>query len=823
MTILKLGFAMGGGVSLGTFNAGALSQTIKLAILYGRDDQGQAYEKVEIDVFSGASAGAISLALMLRALAAQTDEQITDAKISLTEEFGDDFTSLDEGGSRQQALIASQIMADIQRKVWVEEVSLDKLLAPISEDINHPQSLKYSAGLLNRGALENIAKHILDGSPAISAEQKLLADRVLFASSLANLTPILKDARKEFAVGQGGHYALADGMTSYTHRETRVFDLYFGKKTRDDYLKDKTRFPSRWTRYHLASSARGVVDDMRENKDLWYKIISTAMASGAFPMAFEPVVLERYKYEFGANWPEELTEKNAHNFSYIDGGVFNNEPIRDAFKLASFIDAYDERENTQRCIVFVDPAVTPLTTNFKVPVHTRFKLSTPLLGDNVFGDFDGVDLEAKTSLDRLVGHIQSIVGAVFMQSRALEGDKIFAVRKQMQLRNSMRDNFYKQSDTILKQGLDSPSLLQGIYQQLSLIMSADRDNVLLPSGALSVAAEARRIYREIAANYKKHAVLEIDYIEIDSELEKIRQGKDPIPAVFSWYVLLNFIQIDQSMQLGGKSENNRFIAIAPFENPSADTYDAAKPITLPGDKFMAFGGFMYQRTREVDMGAGEFCAAQALLAAGFIQQDFTPSPLRLLDDAETQEYERLIDRSIKAITARVLSMLKQSNVPVLSSIPTGLIKFAINRFGKGTPVAKQFELRIKLPKSLSHLELDGRGKVPGIGDNDIKPVKLNGNFYLITFVDYDKKTKRWSGEHVSGSQSINIDQNGFIDRHYTSINLPEPTQISVYAQYGYAVFETTLKKVTSGQSQTLEWHVSQQLVPMHEYLQTLKA
>ena len=58
--ILKLGFAMGGGVSLGTFSGSALTETIKQYMVYGKDENGEKYEEVVIDVFSGASAGAIS-------------------------------------------------------------------------------------------------------------------------------------------------------------------------------------------------------------------------------------------------------------------------------------------------------------------------------------------------------------------------------------------------------------------------------------------------------------------------------------------------------------------------------------------------------------------------------------------------------------------------------------------------------------------------------------------------------------------------------------------------------------------------------------------
>ena len=70
---LRLGFAMGGGVSLGTFSGAALSEAIKLLILHN-----QQYDKITIDVFSGASAGALTLVLMLRNLSHRTSSQVWD-------------------------------------------------------------------------------------------------------------------------------------------------------------------------------------------------------------------------------------------------------------------------------------------------------------------------------------------------------------------------------------------------------------------------------------------------------------------------------------------------------------------------------------------------------------------------------------------------------------------------------------------------------------------------------------------------------------------------------------------------------------------------
>lgn len=65
---LKVCLAMGGGVSLGSYSGAALTEALKLLVLYGQDYEGNSYESVEVDGMSGASAGSIALAIMMRCL-----------------------------------------------------------------------------------------------------------------------------------------------------------------------------------------------------------------------------------------------------------------------------------------------------------------------------------------------------------------------------------------------------------------------------------------------------------------------------------------------------------------------------------------------------------------------------------------------------------------------------------------------------------------------------------------------------------------------------------------------------------------------------------
>jgi predicted acylesterase/phospholipase RssA len=796
MTILKLGFAMGGGVSLGTFNAGALAQSIKLAILYGLDKDGNLFDKVEIDVFSGASAGSISLALMIRALAYQNETQRTKAKASLLEEFGNDFQNLPP--EKKDAIIAAEVMLEVQRDIWTKQLRMDKLLDPVSNDISNPDSLKYSAGILNRAALEDIAVNLIKNSPIdnLNITKKILADRVLFASSLSNLTPTVQDARGEFSVGKGGKFALGDGMTSNTHRESRVFDLHF-KHSDIDETSDTDIHPKRWMRYHLGAEQDSVIGDIRKN-DIWWRMVATAMASGAFPLAFEPVVLTRYQYEYGSTWPKELKDANVKefDFTYIDGGVFNNEPIRDAFKLASFIDANDERQMTERAIIFVDPAVCKDSTNFRVPVQQRFKLSSPLLGNNWFGDIDGVDLEAKTSLSRLSGHAVNVIQSILNQARTLEGDKIYQVRNRFKDRNAIRKAY--ENEINIDVSLD---LLFVLSMQITSTQKEDSERELLPPTALTIHAEVKRIISEEQQLFS-HINLNI----IQSDLTKIANKQEPTLSRNDWYLLLRFVLLDQSMRLSGKSKDIHFFAIAPFRYPAADTYEAAAPIELPGDKIFAFGGFMFEPASTMDMNTGIYCARQTLTTEKFLSIGPHIDEPPKLSKADIAKYKKAINRGTEDLADRVLNMFTDSFIPGAFK---GLIKFSLKKLLAGGGLETDIELRIKLPDDLV-LELDGRGRIPVIGDKDIQRVKLQNGYYLITFASLTNDGK-WKGEHINASQTITLDKK---NRKYADISMPDKDIVKDMKLYGHAYLEYDF----SDNQLNNDWKVTTSIVPVHQVL-----
>ncbi len=192
---LRLGFIMGGGVSLGTFSGAALSEAIKQQLVYGQyktdeqDEDGNAifkpYAKVEIDVFSGASAGAISLAIMLRVLVNPRDkfrflgfrsyEQMREVlDFRLVRQFGARVEAMKrEQPEKYEQLLAAQTVQEFQERVWAKEVDLDRLLGTGA----HFKDLSEKASFLDRTVVDELGKNLFrfeqEGTRAVGASSTI--------------------------------------------------------------------------------------------------------------------------------------------------------------------------------------------------------------------------------------------------------------------------------------------------------------------------------------------------------------------------------------------------------------------------------------------------------------------------------------------------------------------------------------------------------------------------------------------------------------------------------------------------------------------------
>lgn len=803
---------MGGGVSLGIFSGVALAQAIKLVLL-DRDSKGNlTYERVIIDVFSGASAGAMSLALMLRGLLARDATREQAARDRLLQELGAAFEQFPE--ERQKDLVAVQAVLEMQALVWGREIHLDRLLG------EGGRSLEFEAGLLDRRAVEAIAREFLSvtATTDLAASRRLLADRVLFACTLSNLTAILASARAEYPGKAEGFIGLNDGLRSSVHRELRVFDLNLAPVARSRRLTARD-YPGRWCRYHLDEEQEGRIGDLRQNRS-WAKIAATAIACGAFPGAFEPVVLDRARYEFGRLWPAPLQEagEEHHQFTYVDGGTFNNEPIREAFRMASFMDAQRREEDPDaqfaRLIVFVDPFVSDEAQPFRVPVHQAWFLENP----NFFGDLDGVDLRRRTTLDRLLPHLGTLLGAVLDEARVVKADKVFQTGNRFELRGELRGML----DGILSSKATLPMLKETARQVTRLLQQQSAES-MIPPGRLTLAGE---LYRVLAEEGGAGGLLKSLAGSKTTPEEFAADPTAPVRERGAWLRALVFILLDLAMDMEGKWENHQLVAIAPFVDlKNLRTGIAPTEIKLPGAAFVGFAGFMSPVAGDFAEAAARYCAHEFLHVCEVIHSGPDPAqrPPTQLTGTLAEHFQRDVGRGVNRLSQRAAEVLKTSHLISVFPGLDGLIKSFVAGFvgrmvrqleeDKGRAVTYEFRLRVWSEKDL---EFDGRGM-----GNDIKAVRTGGEgtWELITFATCDA-SGNWTGPQVNPSQELEVDEAGFAslrDRQFCRLALPGPKARSRADLLCYPLFTIELTPVDRGRIfAERDWSVVPGTIPLEE-------
>lgn len=796
---LRLAFAMGGGVSLGTFSGAALSEAIKLAILYGKYPENGSrhrYDRVVIDVFSGASAGAMSLAAMLRTLVHRTEEQEQRAERNLRrilkEEYDVELGTLDLSPEEKKTLVAAQAVQDTQERVWVDEIDIRRLLG--QKPNGESRNLRYAGGVLDRGAVENIAQDAISFPDGVDLSGRtLLADRVLFACTLANLTPIVHDAKADLdTVKKTGFAGLGDALTSKAHRDIRVFDLNFAEVGQEE-AETQSRYPDRWCRYHVKEEVPGRVGDLRLEKT-WNKIAKTAIAAGAFPFAFEPVVLERRDYEYGDLWPEELAEKGIEKypFTFVDGGTFNNEPIREAFRLSAVLDAQYEHQNYDRRIIFVDPLVDADERSFQVPIHQQYEYQDP----NFFGALDGTDLYRRSTFDRLKSHAGTVLSAVLNQGRVIEEDKIFQVRKRFDIRNDIRA--YVREVLTERPSYDQLAALKEFCEGLL----ENNRNLVIPPGTLTLQEELERVLVEEADD----SAFEAHQGEVQSALTALENEERPEDADF-WLQALLFVAIDLVMNLEGKHPNNRVIAVTPtkVEAPEEETDPVqTEPYELPGARLMGFGGFMSTVADRYHVRLARYCTWQFLQLC-----DLTPDAPAPIEPQWTkqkkEQFQRDFENGLTPLIQRLEDVIEEShflnlsflNEPTLNLIAR-FVRKAMEQYREEEPDRQRCEFRIKVPGK--SFEIDGRP--------DQKPVRPppEGEPHLVVYAEYGPRseedpTPEWKGPFVDESaQRIEIDREGRPDRLFCSIFLPSlPETIETADLLPDPVFYTEIREEHEGE------------------------
>lgn len=254
----ELALILSGAVSLGSFEGGVLDELLYLLDhLHDRPD-GKRYT---LDVITGASAGAMTAALVARATM--------------------------NGLHHRRAL----------HDAWVTDVDITDLIRATPAN-----------ALLSKQPIDRIADRYLtladqgEDRPARFAPETL---RMTY--TIANLNGV------DYTLPV--RHARADAFTSTFFSDRRTFRM-----TRIDAL----------------------------DRDFWACVREAAVASGNFPVAFAPARVRTAEDAYRGHGLEQLPDP----FFCVDGGMFNNEPIREAVRLAREVDG--ESLDPDRVFLLVD-------------------------------------------------------------------------------------------------------------------------------------------------------------------------------------------------------------------------------------------------------------------------------------------------------------------------------------------------------------------------------------------------------------------------------------------------------------------------------------
>ena len=625
---IKICLAMGGGVSLGTFSGASLTEAIKLIILFGKDKDGKEYDKIIVDGMSGASAGAIALTIMLKTLMdyknmmqiyndyiKDIDASLVVNENSLLDEialdyFNNDAAKVPSKNGKKEQLIAIQLAQKVQEQIWVERLNSDELFGDKIK--KKPKLSPHSSfSLLDRGLLEKLAKaYILNNKKFNLSNRKILdKDRVIFACSLTNLLPMeigFKQEKKPSRLQEN----VVKSTGSQNHTELRVIDFIFNKKNVDHNKPSD----SKWFKLYANAPDQKMELDIN-NKKAWSVVTATALACGAFPIAFEPVVLRRYKEEYSKEvWPqafkdiqteikdiEKLRQKsffnetgdnyidyNSFNFPYIDGGTFNNEPIREAFRIASFQDFGKESENFDRLILFVDPAV-------REDKYHSFNIKS-------FASIVSKDFKNKfnTETSKLINNITATVGVLANQGSIKEEHRIKDVQENLNLRkelfsyiNSNRLIYKNLKTSLIKTTFDKidKNLKQGLipigtrdyltFFQNELIKNCKEQNY----AAIILDRDALETIKEMSKNNVKIDAI-FDLLNTGIEDKKIILNRKVLFAQTVFRLMTDF-----SLKTVGKNDKAEYMSVLPIAP------DILYTIKLPGSEVEAFAGFASLESR----------------------------------------------------------------------------------------------------------------------------------------------------------------------------------------------------------------------------------
>ena len=273
----KLAIVISGAVSLGSYEAGVLYETIEAIAQHNEHPDTTEEQKIEIDVITGASAGAM-IACML------TQKLLFEADALRNDPYNNDLYN-----------------------AWVEDVDIEKFLQ-IKENDDPAKFLLSSQTVKEIGYKYLLDRYNSNSAKPIQTHPGTASYGISLGIAMSNLNGF--DFEKK--------------PTEYQAIDNSPKNLSNGSSFK--YTQHKDCFTT--------EIKPGIEYDQ---KSIWEKIEEIGRSSGAFPFAFSVVDIER-KPDEEEIYQDAIDFSQPKKFTYTDGSVFENEPFGIAKSLVNKID-----------------------------------------------------------------------------------------------------------------------------------------------------------------------------------------------------------------------------------------------------------------------------------------------------------------------------------------------------------------------------------------------------------------------------------------------------------------------------------------------------
>ncbi len=369
MKTQKIALIMAGGVSLGSYEAGVLTELLYALETLNQTAEAEGRPRYELDIMTGGSAGGMTAALTARIM------------------------MYDLAGRRGHLY-----------KAWVEDIDIVKLLG----DNDSSENALFSKNVV-RQIVQQYVVGETDQSPIKPAS--FSPETLHISLSLSNMHGI------DYQIP----YFVSNSREEQSFMTTTFSEMaYFPIK--------KNQLPS---------------------QEEWVTIGETAVATGNFPIAFKPQLLFRKGTDYADSEQEYDVKLLSAGLCFIDGGLFNNEPLGEAVRLAREADGGNVESD--RLFILIDPSInsslhqTNISPEGSLLGHVK-RILTMVMGESHAHDWlkahrKNTEIEWRDQFARMLGHfiehesfesnsrhfheLKNLAETIVAQKRSLKGEQVY--------------------------------------------------------------------------------------------------------------------------------------------------------------------------------------------------------------------------------------------------------------------------------------------------------------------------------------------------------------------------------------------------------------